>query len=107
MIQIKRYNNNRIRRAVRTRASLRESSELPRLTVFRSNTSIYAQVINQTDGKTLAGISGKKPGEVGEEIAKKALKLGIKKVVFDRGGYSYHGRVKILAEAARKAGLEF
>lgn len=106
------------RRATRTRAKIRSTSARPRLTVFRSKAYIYAQVIDDTVGKTLASASDismkaddKKPLEraalVGAEVAKKAVAAGVKQVVFDRGSYMYHGRVKAVADAAREAGLEF
>ncbi|GHT50274.1 50S ribosomal protein L18 [Bacteroidia bacterium] len=89
----------------------------PRLSVFRSNKQIYAQVIDDLTGKTLAaasslGIAEKAPkkeiaSKVGEQIAQKSKEAGIETVVFDRNGYLYHGRVKELAEAARKGGLKF
>jgi len=77
------------------------------LSVFRSNKYVYAQVINDVKAVTLAAAKGEDPTEVGEEIAKKALTKKIKDVVFDRGRFRYHGRVKVLAEAARKGGLNF
>ena len=95
------------------------TSECPRLCVFRSNTNIYAQIINDENGNTLVSASSldkelkiknnnvEAATAVGASLAKKAKKAGIKKVVFDRGGYMYHGRVKALAEAARENGLEF
>ena len=93
------------------------TSECPRLTVFRSNKQIYAQVIDDTAGKTLAAASSlrltdKAPkkeiaAKVGETIAKNAQDAGVQAVVFDRNGYLYHGRVKELADAARKGGLKF
>lgn len=106
------------RRALRTRAKTYGTEERPRLSVFRSGAHIYAQVINDDAGKTLAASSdlalkviGKKPLElatlVGADVAKKAKAAGISKVVFDRGPYLYHGRVKAVAEAAREVGLEF
>ncbi len=92
----------------------------PRLSVFRSNTDIYAQLIDDANGATIASASSKqkdisaqkapkteKSKMVGEAIAKKAVELGIKQVVFDRSGYIYHGRVKAVADGAREAGLEF
>lgn len=78
-----------------------------RLSVFRSNRYIYAQVIDDVKGVTLAAARGELPVKVGEEVAQKALKKKVKDVVFDRGRYRYHGRVKVLAEAARKGGLNF
>lgn len=107
----------RKRRAGRARARIRGTSERPRLSVFRSNTAIYAQLIDDEAGKTILSISSRgMKGEkgkaalaekVGESLAKKATEKGIKKVVFDRGRYLYHGRVKALAESARKGGLQF
>lgn len=104
-------------RKKRVRSQIRGSKERPRLSVFRSNKYIYGQIINDDKGVTLVAASEKeiKPAPtkterarlVGELLGKKALKLGIKKVVFDRGSYQYHGRVKALADGARKAGLEF
>jgi large subunit ribosomal protein L18 len=78
-----------------------------RLSVFRSNKKLYVQVIDDKVGKTLAAASGVDPEIVGKEIAKKAKARRIKKVVFDRGHRRYHGKIKALAEAARKEGLEF
>ena len=108
----------KIRYRIRKRIS--GSSGIPRLTVFRSNSEIYAQLIDDNSGTTIAAASSKqkditaqkaskidKSKMVGEAIAKKAVELGVKKVVFDRSGYIYHGRVKAVAEGAREAGLEF
>jgi large subunit ribosomal protein L18 len=110
-------NGARVRRHSRVRGKVRGTAERPRLAVFRSSTHIYAQVIDDTAGRTLAAVStvNLKTGKndvsaavaVGKEIAAKAVSAGITKVVFDRGGYIYHGRVKALADAAREAGLEF
>ncbi len=112
----------RIRRHQRVRKTVIGSSERPRLNVFRSLKHIYAQVIDDSIGHTLISAStldndirgqvdGMKKTEaaelVGKVLAERALASGVTKVVFDRGGYKYHGRVKALAEAARKAGLEF
>lgn len=107
----------RNRRRVRVRSRVTGTAERPRLSVFRSSKHIYAQVIDDLAGKTLAQASsstskmtGKKIDKsvgVGTEVAQKAKAAGIAKVVFDRGGYKYHGRVKALADAAREAGLEF
>jgi len=103
----------------RIRRKLAGSTERPRLAVFRSVAHIYAQVIDDTQGKTLVSASsvdkgGKTNGgnvaaakAIGKLVAERAKEKGIKSVVFDRGGYLYHGRVKALAEAARAAGLEF
>jgi len=99
------------------RGKISGTTERPRLTVFRSNKQIYAQVIDDTTGKTLAAASSLKMEEkapkkeiatkVGELIAKNAQEAGIQTVVFDRNGYLYHGRIKELADAARKGGLNF
>lgn len=112
----------RIRRHQRVRKTVTGSSERPRLNVFRSLKHIYAQVIDDSMGHTLLSastldndiqgqVNGMKKTEaaelVGKLLAERALASGVTKVVFDRGGYKYHGRVKALAEAARKAGLEF
>ncbi len=104
----------------RIRKKVNGTSSVPRLTVFRSNADIYAQLIDDTTGTTIAGASSRqkdiaaqkapkvdKSKMVGESIAKKAIELGISKVVFDRSGYIYHGRVKAVAEGAREAGLQF
>ena len=101
----------------RVRKSVSGTAERPRLSVFRSNKQIYAQVIDDIAGKTLAAASSIETGAgddkkgtaslVGEAIAKKATSSGIKQVVFDRAGYKYHGRVKALAEGARSGGLDF
>lgn len=106
---------NRIQRKKRIRSQISGTSIRPRLVVYRSNNGIYAQLIDDTAGKTLASASNlKEKGNniasatmVGEEIAKKAMEQKIKSCVFDRNGYKYHGRVKALADAARKAGMEF
>ena len=112
----------RERRKLRVRGNVTGTPERPRLTIFRSNSHMYAQVIDDVAGTTLAHSStlakevkpraedANKSGAaelVGEAIAKQLIAKGVKKVVFDRNGYMYHGRVKALAEAARKAGLEF
>ncbi len=107
----------RIKIKHRVRKNISGTAERPRLTVFRSNKQIYAQVIDDLTGKTLAtassqGIQDKVTkteiaGKVGEMIAKKSQEAGIETVVFDRNGYLYHGRVKQLAESARKSGLKF
>lgn len=117
-IGLKHKRDKKIRRARRTRSNILGTASRPRLSVFRSLRYISAQVIDDEKGITLVSASdkkidktGKKPIEVaeivGEDIAKKALESGIKKVVFDRGPYLYHGRVKALAESVRKNGLEF
>jgi len=78
-----------------------------RLSVFRSNKFIYGQIIDDEEGRTLVSARGVDPAKVGEEIAKKALKKKIKEIVFDKGKFKYHGRVRELAEGARKGGLIF
>ena len=107
--------------AIRIRRKIGEgTAQKPRLSVFRSNADIYAQLIDDSNGQTLAAASSKdkdiaaqkgnkveKSKLVGEAIAKKALELGIKDVTFDRGGYLYHGRVKSVADGAREGGLKF
>ena len=118
MIVKESRNDVRKRRHARVRNKVSGTAECPRLNVFRSNTQIFAQIIDDVKGITLASSSsvelkikngGNAEGAalVGKDIAEKALKLKIKNVVFDRGGYLYHGRVKALAEAARENGLEF
>ena len=111
---------NEIRQRIhsRIRAKLAGTGERPRLNVYRSLNHIYAQVIDDQKGVTIASAStlatkSKTGGnvaaakEIGKAIAEKAQEKGVKKVVFDRGGFLYHGRIKALAEAAREAGLEF
>jgi large subunit ribosomal protein L18 len=112
-----RRRTNRVRNRLR-----RDAHGKPRLSVFRSNNHIYAQIIDDETGRTLVAAStvqpalfgpGKKAGnkgaaeKVGTAIAEQALKAGVQEVIFDRGQYKYHGRVAVLAEAARKAGLRF
>jgi large subunit ribosomal protein L18 len=108
----------RLRIHKRIRHKVRGSGSRPRLAVFRSLKHIYAQVIDDAQGRTLVAAStAEKSGgnggniagakQIGQLIAKRAKEQGIKQVVFDRGGYLYHGRVKALADAAREAGLEF
>lgn len=112
----------RERRHRRVRGKVSGTSDRPRLTVFRSHKNIYAQIIDDEQGRTLISASSRDRGladdvgyggnqdaakKVGEVLAAKAVEAGITAVVFDRGGYKYHGRVKQLAEAARAAGLKF
>ena len=113
----------RLKRKKRVRKKIRGTPERPRLTVFRSSKHIYAQIIDDTIAKTLVDASSLSKGlrsqayvkgcnregasAIGKSIAERALKKGIKKVVFDRNGFLYHGRIKTLAEAAREHGLEF
>jgi large subunit ribosomal protein L18 len=112
----KTFARNRIKR--RVRGKIQGTSECPRLSVFRSNKQIYAQIIDDRAGRTLAAAGSLGADEakgpkldqaaaVGKMIAEKAKAAGIETVVFDRNGYLYHGRVKTLAEAAREGGLKF
>lgn len=122
MITVKDKNTDRVVRHKRVRKTLVGTTERPRLNVYRSLTNIYAQVIDDSKGVTLASastldkevaelIKGKTKTEaariVGEVVAKRAVKKKIKEVVFDRGGYLYIGRVQAVADGARSAGLEF
>ena len=118
MIVKESKNDMRLRRHDRIRNKINGTSECPRLNVFRSNKGIYAQVIDDVTKTTLASSSNlelkianggniEAAKAVGKDVAEKCKKLKIKKVVFDRGGYQYHGRVEALADAAREAGLEF
>ena len=119
MIKNKDSNKQRLMRHRRVRGKISGTKERPRLNVFRSSKHIYAQIIDDIAGVTLccastldkefSGASGNAEAakKVGEAIAKKATKLGITDVVFDRGGYIYHGRVQSLAEGARAGGLKF
>lgn len=119
MIKRPDTNAQRIKRHVRVRAKISGTPERPRLNVFRSKQNIYAQIIDDVAGKTLVsantlekgfeGYGGNKEAarKVGKILAERAEKAGIKAVVFDRGGYVYHGRVQELAEGAREGGLEF
>ncbi|MHA8110093.1 50S ribosomal protein L18 [Lactobacillaceae bacterium Melli_B4] len=111
-------NKTRQRRHLRVRNKISGTAECPRLNVFRSNKNIYAQIIDDVEGVTLASAStldsevseGSKTDQakiVGKLVAERAAKNNVKNVVFDRGGYLYHGRVQALAEAARENGLEF
>ena len=113
-------NVSRQKRHLRIRQNLAGTAEKPRLNVFRSNKQIYAQIIDDVTGKTLCSASSldkelallngsnvEAATAVGTLVAKRALALNIEAVVFDRGGYLYHGRVKALADAARAAGLKF
>lgn len=112
-------NDNRVKRHERVRKDISGTPNMPRLCVYRSSKNIYAQIIDDVNGKTLAsassldkafeGYGGNKDAakKVGEMIAQAAKNAGIEEVIFDRGGYLYHGRVKELAEGAREAGLKF
>lgn len=109
----------RVRRHHRVRRKLRGTQERPRLAVYRSNRYLYAQVIDDVAGQTLASASSLEPelrtaplnletaARVGSLVGDRAKKAGIGQVVFDRGGFKYHGRIRALADAAREAGLEF
>ncbi len=90
----------------KTTKTVKETKRM-RLSVFRSNKFIYAQVIDDAKGHTLAAAKGKNAKEVGEKVAELALKKKVKKISYDRGNYRYHGNIKILADAAREKGLEF
>lgn len=117
MIKKESKNLMRIKRHRKIRQNLSGTETAPRLCVFRSNSAIYAQIIDDTKGATLVSSSSlelkiknnnlEAAAAVGKDIAEKAKKAKIKTVVFDRGGYIYHGRVKALADAARENGLEF
>ena len=118
---IKRPNTNaqRLKRHKRVRGKISGTPERPRLNVFRSNANIYAQIIDDVNGVTLVSAStldkefegaagnAEAAKKVGQKVAERALAKGIETVVFDRGGYVYHGRVAALAEGAREAGLKF
>ena len=117
-MSVKTKRQLRVRRHRRVRAKVRGSAECPRLAVFRSNRGIFAQLVDDDAGRTLAAVSwteaelrGLKPMEqasrAGALIAERAKAAGIDTAVFDRGGYRYHGRVKALAEGAREGGLTF
>jgi len=112
-------NAQRMKRHTRVRGKISGTPERPRLNVYRSNANIYAQVIDDVNGNTLVSASSVEKDfegnggnveaakKIGSKIAERALAKGIEEVVFDRGGYIYHGRVKALAEAAREGGLKF
>lgn len=109
----------RIRRRRRVRKKVKGTGDRPRMAVFRSNRYIYVQLVDDVTGHTVASASSQekdlrsgtlneeKAAEVGQLLGDRAKEAGVKAVVFDRGGYKYHGKVKALAEAARKTGLEF
>lgn len=118
---IKKFDTNaaRMKRHRRARKNISGTANQPRLNVYRSLNNIYAQVIDDTKGTTLVSASSKDKGfegyggnveaakKVGKSVAERAVAAGIKNVVFDRGGYGYHGRIAALAEGAREGGLEF
>ena len=110
--------NQKLRRQIRVRSKIRGTEKRPRLSVFKSNRFMYAQLINDDKGQTIIGVSEKHVKEtlsvktarakaVGVLLAKKAIHKKIKKVVFDRGSYQYHGRISEIAKGAREGGLEF
>lgn len=110
-----------VKREIRTRTKVRGTTDRPRLSVYKSNKFLSAQIIDDEKRTTLVSVNEKQLGklgelgknglgkavEIGKMIAEKALKLKVKKVVFDKGGYSYHGKIKSIAEGARKGGLNF
>ncbi|MEN9952539.1 MAG: hypothetical protein RLZZ520_807 [Bacteroidota bacterium] len=117
-MNVKALRRQRIKYTIRKKVS--GTAQMPRLSVFRSNTDIYAQMIDDVNGNTLAAASSRdkdiaaqkgtkteKSKMVGEAIAKKAIALGLSSCVFDRGGFLYHGRIKAVAEGAREGGLKF
>jgi large subunit ribosomal protein L18 len=106
-MSISRKQSARDRKRKKIRAVIAGTNERPRLSVFKSNTAIYAQLVDDDKGVTIASASGAKADVVGKSLAEQALTKKVSKVVFDRGGYIYTGKVKALAESARKAGLEF
>jgi large subunit ribosomal protein L18 len=124
-MKIKTKNDRRVRIQLRQRKRITGTQERPRLSVFRSVTHIYAQVIDDSSGQTLVSASTVEPSlkgalakgvrggnvkgaeAVGQAIAERSIGKGIKRVVFDRSGFLYHGRIRAVADAARKAGLEF
>lgn len=110
--------NQKLRRQIRVRSKIKGTKERPRLSVFKSNRFIYAQLINDEKGETMIGVSEKhlkldssgksaRAEALGTLLAKKAIGKKIKKVVFDRGGSPYHGRISAIAKGAREGGLEF
>lgn len=121
MKKVKILNKGKAKRTARVRARIRGTAARPRLSVFRSNSSMYAQLINDEAGKTVAfatlkevkvdkkgtGSGIAKATELGKLLAEKAKKAGFSAAVFDRGAYAYHGRVKAFAEGAREGGLKF
>jgi large subunit ribosomal protein L18 len=124
-MRIKTKDDRRVRIQLRQRKRISGTKERPRLSVFRSVTHIYAQVIDDLSGKTLVAAASTDPKlkgvfakdvrggnlkgaeAIGKAIAERSIEKGIKRVVFDRGGFLYHGRIRAVADAARKAGLEF
>lgn len=117
MSELKNKSINKRQRAVRTRSTIHGTAERPRLSVVITNRHVSAQIINDDEGKTIAAATSvnakgtktmtEKAKEVGTEIAKRAVKAKVKTVAFDRGSKQYHGRIQVLADAARENGLEF
>ena len=117
MIKKESKNVNRLKRHARIRKNLSGTKEMPRLSIYRSNTAIYVQIIDDAEGATLVSASSHElnaknanietASKLGTLVAEKAIKAGVETVVFDRSGYKYHGRIKALADAAREAGLKF
>ncbi len=117
MATVKTLRRQRLKRGIRKKVN--GTAERPRLSIYRSNTSIYVQLVDDDKSVTLASATSKEvsdktkntnvetAGLVGKKIAEKALALGVEKIVFDRSGYLYHGKVKAIADAAREAGLKF
>lgn len=117
-MKVQKFKDNKQKRKVRVRSRIFGTSDKPRLSVFRSNKHIYGQLIDDSLGRTLASAydhAGSKDSEskvdrafkAGQDLAKKAFEAGIRKAVFDRGSFKYHGRVKAFAEGAREKGLKF
>lgn len=116
---MKSKREQRIKRHRRVRSKIAGTSERPRLSIFRSNRHIYAQLVDDAAGKVLAQFNDLKSktkkdetksikaGQVGRNLGEAILKKGFRRIVFDRGGYKYHGRVKVLAEGLRESGIEF
>ena len=115
---VKTKPQRRLRRRRRVRARIRGTAERPRLSVFRSNRGVFAQLIDDNSGHTIAAVTwmepdlrkldpGEQAKKAGELLASRAKKAGIETCVFDRGGYRYHGRVRALADGAREGGLKF
>lgn len=116
LVEMSRKITNRQRIKYRIRKNIKGSASKPRLAVYRSNKNIYCQLVDDLDGVTIASASSKADGgslnidsakQVGVKIAELAKEKGVSAVVFDRGGYIYHGRIKALAEGAREGGLQF
>jgi large subunit ribosomal protein L18 len=115
MAAAKNNRKDRIKKSIRMKIS--GTSERPRLSVYRSNKAVYAQVIDDSKGQTIVACYTKETGvkgntveaakEVGKKVAEKAIAAGLSKVVFDRSGYLYHGKIKAVADGAREAGLQF